>query len=128
MALSGASLIPMTATGIGGVLFRSDDPDGRAEWYRTHLGIDAGPAGVWQQQAGATVFAPFAHDSDYFPADQAIMLNLRVDAIEELVAELTEAGIAVERREEWTDTEYGTFARIHDPEGLPIELWEPPAD
>jgi predicted enzyme related to lactoylglutathione lyase len=33
----------------------------------------------------------------------------------------------IERREEWTATEYGSFARIHDPEGLPIELWEPPA-
>jgi glyoxylase I family protein len=74
------------------------------------------------------VFAPFERDSDYFPADQAFMLNLRVAGIEDLVVDLTSAGIEVERREEWTGTEYGTFARIHDPEGLPIELWEPPAE
>lgn len=117
----------MAVTGIGGVFFRSRDPDARAAWYRTHLGIDAGMAGIWQQQAGPTVFAPFDQDSDYFSADRSFMLNLRVDGIEDLVAELVAAGIDVERREEWTGTEYGTFARIHDPEGLPIELWEPPA-
>ena len=37
------------------------------------------------------------------------------------------AGIAVERRAEWDHPEVGLFARIHDPEGNPIELWEPPA-
>ena len=34
--------------------------------------------------------------------------------------------LPVERREEWNTTDYGTFARIHDPEGLALELWEPP--
>jgi len=24
------------------------------------------------------------------------------------------------------DGSHGTFARIHDPEGTPIELWQPP--
>ncbi|MEC5149715.1 hypothetical protein [Cryobacterium sp. GrIS_2_6] len=36
-------------------------------------------------------------------------------------------GAHVERRTEWDTTDYGRFARIHDPEELPIELWEPPA-
>lgn len=73
-----------------------------------------------------TVFAPFPADSDYFPADQPFMLNLRVTELDALVAKLEAAGTAVERRPEW-ETEYGRFVRIHDPEGLPIELWEPPA-
>jgi glyoxylase I family protein len=117
----------MTVTGIGGLFFRSRDPDARAAWFKEHLGIDAGHSAIWNQQAGMTVFAPFKADSDYFAADQAFMLNLRVEGIEALVAKLEAADIAVERRDEWTGTEYGTFARIHDPEGLPIELWEPPA-
>ena len=117
----------MGVTGIGGLFFRSRDPEARAAWYREHLGIDAGHTGIWQQNAGMTVFAPFPADSDYFAADQPFMLNLRVEGIEDLVARLAANGIAVERRDEWTATEYGTFARIHDPEGLPIELWEPPA-
>lgn len=115
----------MTVTGIGGLFFRSSNPDARAKWYREHLGIKAGHDAIWQQDAGMTVFAPFASDTDYFPSDQSFMLNLRVTGLDVLAASLEEAGIAVERRPEW-ETEYGRFARIHDPEGLPIELWEPP--
>jgi catechol 2,3-dioxygenase-like lactoylglutathione lyase family enzyme len=117
----------MGVTGIGGLFFRSRDPDARTAWYRKHLGIEAGQDGIWQQQAGMTVFAPFAADTDYFPADQSFMLNLRVTELDALAAKLEAAGIAVERRAEWDTADYGNFARIHDPEGLPIELWEPPA-
>jgi glyoxylase I family protein len=117
----------MGVTGIGGLFFRSRDPEGRAAWYREHLGIEAGHDGSWQQQAGMTVFAPFPADSDYFAADQPFMLNLRVTELDALAAKLEAAGIAVERRQEWDTVDYGRFARIHDPEGLPIELWEPPA-
>ena len=114
----------MAVTGIGGLFFRSRDPEARAAWYRRHLRIDAGADAVWMQQEGMTVFAPFPADSDYFPADQPFMLNLRVTDLDGLASALADAGIAVERRAEW-ETEYGRFARIHDPEGLPIELWEP---
>jgi glyoxylase I family protein len=116
----------VTVTGIGGLFFRSQDPDARAKWYREHLGIEAGQDAIWEQQAGMTVFAPFAADTDYFAADQSFMLNLRVTDLDALAASLEAAGIAVERRPEW-ETEYGRFARIHDPEGLAIELWEPSA-
>lgn len=118
----------MTVTGIGGIFFRSRDPEARAAWYREHLGIEAGHDGMWRQDAGMTVFAPFPASSDYFAADQTFMLNLRVTDLSALAARLEVAGIPVERRPEWDTEEYGTFARIHDPEGLPIELWQPPAD
>ena len=101
----------MGVTGIGGLFFPSRDPEARANW---------------EQEAGMTVFAPFAADTDYFASDQSFTLNLRVTGRDELAASLEAADIAVERRPEW-ETEYGRFARIHDPEGLPIELWEPPA-
>ena len=113
----------MTVTGIGGLFFRSRDPEARAAWYKEHLGIDAGSTSVWQQEAGMTVFAPFAHDTDYFPADQGFMLNLRVTELDAMAEKLEAAGIPVERRAEW-ETDYGRFALIIDPEGLPIELWE----
>lgn len=118
----------MRVTGIGGLFFRSRDPEARLAWYQRHLGIADGPHGMWAQQAGDTVFAPFPHDSDYFAADQPFMLNLRVDDLEALVAGLIAAGIEVERRAEWDDAGLGLFARIHDPEGLPIELWQPAAE
>lgn len=110
-------------TGIGGVFFRCRDPEALALWYRTHLGLAAGSS-PWAQQAGPTVFAPFAADSDYFPADQQVMLNLRVDDLDGLIADLRVTGIAVDTRAEW-DGDHGKFARIHDPEGRAIELWQP---
>lgn len=118
----------MGVQGIGGLFFRADDPDALAAWYKAHLGIDAGHAGIWQQQAGMTVFAPFRRDSDYFAADRQWMLNLRVTDLDGLKASLTVAGVAVETRAEWDTADYGRFARLHDPEGNPIELWEPPAE
>lgn len=116
------------ATGIGGVFFRAKDPEALAAWYLAHLGVGASDGPVWMQAAGPTIFAPFRQDSDYFPADRAFMLNFRVDDLTALMASLQAAGIAVETRVEWDgDGSYGRFARIHDPEGNPIELWEPPA-
>ena len=111
------------ATGIGGVFLRADDPEPLSSWYRTHLGIDLSQ-GAWMQSAGPTVFAPFPRDSDYFEQDRQVMLNFRVDDLDGLIAQLSAAGIAAETRPEW-DSEIGRFARIHDPEGNPIELWEP---
>lgn len=116
----------MGVLGIGGVFFRSNDPQARAAWYAEHLGIDAGAEGagsVWHQEAGTTVFAPFSADTDYFNPDQQFMLNLRVSDLDELINRLQGAGVEVEHRPEW-ETDYGRFVRIHDPEGLAIELWE----
>ncbi|MDE0878151.1 MAG: VOC family protein, partial [Sphingomonas bacterium] len=76
---------------------------------------------------GPVVFAPFAADSDYFAPDKQWMLNLRVTGLEAMIGTLSAAGIAVERRAEWDSPEIGRFARIHDPEGNAIELWEAPA-
>lgn len=113
------------ATGIGGIFFRSNDTTALAAWYETHLGIP----GFWQQQAGPTVFAPFKADTGYFPAEKQWMVNLRVDDLDALIARLQSAGIAVETRpDEWDIPETGRFARIADPEGNQIELWQPPAD
>ncbi len=114
-------------TGIGGLFFRANDPEALATWYEEHLGIYPVSKGPWFQEAGPTVFSPFAEDSDYFAADKRWMLNLRVDDIDGMIAALEDNGIAVETRAEW-DGEYGRFARIHDPEGNPIELWQPPGD
>ena len=110
------------ATGIGGIFFRSRDSRALAAWYETHLGITE----FWNQQAGPTVFAPFREDTAYFAADRQWMINLRVDDLDALMAQLQAAGIAVETRPgEWDSPETGRFARIHDPEGNPIELWQP---
>ena len=111
------------ATGIGGIFFRARDTKALAAWYETHLGV----TGFWEQAAGMTVFAPFAADTTYFPPDRQWMINFRVDDLDGLIAALKAAGIAVETRpDEWDTPETGRFARIHDPEGNQIELWQPP--
>ena len=114
----------MRVLGIGGLFFRARDPAALTAWYETPL-LPGVAAFNWQQEAGQTVFSPFAQDSDYFPADKQFMLNLRVEGIDALIEKLRASGIAVETRAEW-DGDYGRFARIHDPEGNPIELWQPP--
>ena len=83
------------------------------------------PYGSWETQAGPSVFAPFAADTEYFPANRQWMLNLRVDDLDGLCAMLRAAGIAVTTNPEWDMPGVGRFARIHDPEGNPIELWQP---
>lgn len=126
----------MSVLGIGGLFFRARDPDLLNAWYREHLGIGAGCAAegtgdidewTWKTQAGPVVFAPFKADTDYFAADKQYMLNLRVADLDGMLPALMAAGIAVETRPEWNDPSIGKFARIHDPEGNAIELWEPPA-
>ncbi|RYE08595.1 MAG: VOC family protein [Hyphomicrobiales bacterium] len=111
------------AVGICGVFFRSRDTAALGQWYETHLGV----TGFWQQEAGMTVFAPFKADTDYFPPGRQWMINFRVDDLDALLQKLRAAGIAIETRAEWDTPETGRFARIADPEGNPIELWEPPA-
>ena len=126
----------MGVLGFGGFFFRARDPEALVAWYRDNLSVGGGRSGdpaaepnewFWQAQGGPVVFAPFKADSDYFAADKAFMLNFRVDDIAGLIAELEGKGVAVETRPEWDTPETGRFARVHDPEGNAIELWEPPA-
>jgi glyoxylase I family protein len=107
--------------GIGGLFFRSSDPKKLAQWYQLHLGIDHR---VWQQAAGPTAFTPSAMDTDYFGSkQQAWMVNFRVRSLDAMVAQLQKSDIEVKVDPE--KYSYGRFARLHDPEGNPIELWEP---
>ena len=115
----------MGVTGIGGFFFRAKNPDALRDWYAKHLGVGGAPYGQWETQAGPSVFSPFKADTDYFAADKQWMLNLRVDDLDGLVATLKAAKIEVIRKPDWDMPGVGRFARIHDPEGNAIELWEP---
>ncbi|MET0589040.1 MAG: VOC family protein [Novosphingobium sp.] len=115
----------MGVTGIGGFFFRAKGPDALRDWYALHLGVGSAPWGMWDTQAGPCVFSPFKADTDYFAADRQWMLNLRVDDLDGLITRLKAAGIEVITNPEWDMPGVGRFARIHDPEGNPIELWQP---
>jgi glyoxylase I family protein len=115
-------------TGIGGLFFRAKDPASLGQWYKQHLGIDLVPGDYgqkpWSQEAGPTVFAPFPHDTDYFgDAGKQWMVNFRVQDLEAMVGQLRAANIEVSVNPETCPN--GRFARLQDPEGNPIELWEP---
>jgi len=115
-------------TGIGGLFFRAHDPKALGLWYQQHLGISLMPMGlndsVWEQEAGPTIFAPFKETTSYFgDATKMWMVNFRVRDLDKMAAQLEAAGIAVKIDPESYPN--GRFARLHDPEGNPIELWEP---
>ena len=122
----------MPVLGIGGLFFRARDPEALAAWYKQHLNVGGGcgqgaDPWTWAAQGGPTVFAPFKADTDYFAADKQWMLNLRVSDIDALLDGLRAAGIEVITKPEWDDPQTGRFARVHDPEGNAVELWQSPA-
>jgi len=114
-------------TGIGGLFFRAHDPKGLARWYQQHLGISLIPSSYeespWQQEAGPTAFSPFDETSDYFgDVHKMWMVNFRVRDLDRMAAQLRAAGIEVKIDPQSYPN--GRFARLHDPEGNPIELWQ----
>jgi glyoxylase I family protein len=112
----------MKVTGIGGVMFRAEDPEALSAWYKKHLGIDKYK---WEQEAGPTAFAPSAKGTEYFGnMSQQFMLNFRVDDLDGMLKQLKGGNVKVVKDVE----EYegmGRFASIEDLEGNRVELWEP---
>ena len=126
---SASSSVPkQRVTGIGGFFFRSNDPVALAKWYLDKLGIDPVPSDYgqkpWTQEAGTTAFAPFPRDTVFAKdKDQSWMIDFRVNDLDAMVAQLRASGIHV--KIDPTVYPNGRFARLRDPEGNPIELWEP---
>jgi glyoxylase I family protein len=115
-------------TGIGGLFFRAHDPKALGSWYQQHLGVSLTPSSyeepVWEQEAGPTVFAPFPEKSDYFGDTHKVwMVNFRVRDLDKMAAQLRTAGIEV--KIDPKSYPNGRFARLYDPDGNPIELWQP---
>jgi glyoxylase I family protein len=114
--------------GIGGLFFRARDPVALAQWYRDHLGVSLVPSNYdespWRQEAGPTAFAPFPETTEYFgDVGKVWMINFRVRNLVAMVAQLRAAGVSVEVDPQPYPN--GRFARLNDPEGNPVELWEP---
>ncbi len=124
-------------TGIGGIFFKAKDPAKLGEWYSKHLDIAMEgnmPMTTFRwrraedpQQNGSTIWSLLPKDTDYFGADEAqFMINYRVDDLDALMDALKQEGVEILRPV--SDTPYGRFAAIRDPEGNGIELWQPPDD
>ncbi|MEM6651443.1 MAG: VOC family protein [Pseudomonadota bacterium] len=122
--------VKQSITGFGGFFFRAKDPQALATWYFENFGIDLTPTSYdtppWHQNEGPTVFAPFSADTEYFGPDMSktFMLNFRVDDLKKMVAQLRDNGNEV-TLDPGNPFPNGVFANVFDPEGNPIQLWEP---
>lgn len=113
--------------GFGGVFFKAENPAVLAKWYEEHLGVKQTPTTYeeqpWVQAGGSTVFGVFNAKTSYFGADdQQFMFNFRVRDLDAMVTQLRQAGIDVQVDPETHPN--GRFARLADPEGNPIQLWQ----
>lgn len=120
-------------TGIGGVFLKCKaDSAVLAAWYQKHLGMPleswGGAVLKWPDDkaddGGLTVWHLASNDSKWFsPSDSSFMINYRVDDLDELLAQLSAAGVTVVGGPE--SHENGKFAWIMDPDGNKVELWQP---
>ncbi len=120
-------------TGIGGVFFKSDNPEGLYEWYAKHLGIQKSAEGYiafrWREldrpdERGSTAWSIFPQQSTYFePTAAPFMVNYRVANLDALLEELRKESVWIDDKR---DNSFGKFAWIRDCDGNRIELWEPP--
>lgn len=116
--------------GIGGVFFKSKNPDELKKWYQETLWIESNDfASIfeWKDQSkiawGITLWAPFQDSTDYFvPSEKEYMINFVVDNFDDFIETLEQKWISILSK---MDEPQGKFAHILDPEGTKIELWEP---
>src|SRR5215471_3922396 len=108
----------MGVTGIGGIVFKANDPVALTAWYAKHLGVNDLNVNrePWVQQEGPTVFALFPADSDFFGVSQSFILNFRVEGLVDFVKQLKADGVNIVKDVE-DEEGVGRFASIEDPEG-----------
>lgn len=115
--------------GIGGVFFKSQDPEALRKWYLEKLGINSEAWGsifpFRKEENGYQVWCPFKADTTYFsPGTSSFMINFRVEDLDGFLQELQAKKVELAGTPE--SGEYGKFAWVMDPDGNKIELWEPP--
>ena len=119
-------------TGVGGIFFKSEDPEEMKAWYQDNLGLVTDKWGTnfeWFQgrdpsKKGFTQWSPSSKKSKHFePSKKDFMINYRVVHLEQLLDELRQKGVTILDNVEVF--EYGKFVHILDNEGNKIELWEP---
>jgi catechol 2,3-dioxygenase-like lactoylglutathione lyase family enzyme len=119
-------------TGIGGVFIKTDVEATRA-WLDQNLGLETQAWGTyfqWRehddpQREGGTVLGLHGRDSTYFgPSTREVMLNFRVDDLDGMLARLKERGVEIVKV--LPPDENGRFAHVRGPDGLVLELWQPP--
>ena len=114
-------------TGLGGIFYKVADKEATARWYEETLGVGGewGAMFPWKRDATGEAYSllsPFKASSDYFaPSEAAFMINLRVDDLDGLIADLEAKGVEILGRQ---DEDYGKFAWILDCDGIKLELFQ----
>lgn len=130
----------MSIQGVGGIFYKVKDLGKLRAWYKDMLGVD-----FVGEESGASLYTTFpctekdardkaythmglfAESTDYFePSNAPFMINMRVDKIEAMVAHLKARGATL--KGELAEEPEGKFAWVLDPEGVLVELWEPPVE
>jgi predicted enzyme related to lactoylglutathione lyase len=118
------------ALGVGGVFFKSSDPEKLGKWYQKWLSVPVEhPYGASFKPdnlppGGMTVWAPFSSSTSYFePSTRDYMFNLIVDDLEGALSQVNAGGAEIVG--EIQDADYGRFGWFVDPDGNKVELWEP---
>ena len=117
-------------TGIGGLFFKSENPNALKNWYQKHLDFNTDEYGCtfwWKEKndnLASTQWSPFANDTAYFnPSEKEFMFNYRVADLHILMKKLKLEGVTIIG--DVVEYDYGKFGWILDLEGNKIELWEP---
>lgn len=132
--MSKKSLRKGRVTGIGGVFFKSPNPEKLLKWYeknfQLHRGDFPGIVFPWietgsSRKRAVTVWGIFPQRTRYFsPSRSRFMLNYRVDDLDALLVRLRRRGVWIDRKRD--NSGFGRFAWVRDSDGNRIELWEPP--
>ncbi len=116
--------------GVGGVFFKSEEPEKLYQWYEEHVGIKkTDDPGVSVRTSdlpdnGFAVWSAFRSDTKYFdPASKQYMFNLIVDDLDGALQQVQAAGAELIGEVEAYD--FGRFGWFMDPDGNKVELWEP---
>ncbi|MFT3710189.1 MAG: hypothetical protein QM817_21390 [Archangium sp.] len=118
-------------TGFGGFFFKTTDSDATGKWFSDTLGM---PMESWGQMfswldpkskaESYTVLGLHKKDTEYFTgSSREFMLNLQVDDLDGMLAQLAKKGVTPVRTFE--PQSYGLFAHIAGPDGITIELFQP---
>ena len=120
--------------GIGGILFKSKNPDKTKKWYEENLGVvstDSNYGTIYKSRnmdnpdiINYFQWSPFNKNSDFFNhSKKEFMIIYNVQNIEQLVEDLRQKGTTiVDEIKEYEGI--GKIVHIYDCDGNYCELWE----
>jgi len=97
-------MVKKKVTGIGGIFFKSEDPEKIKKWYAKNLGLITNEYGsVFEfrstdapEKKEYLNWSPFKKDTTYLePSSREFMINYRVENLEELLVDLKESGVQI---------------------------------